>query len=69
MRSTIIIIIINIIVEKLPKVSIQKCQDQYDYIFGNKQLWNFATHEDNAIRKAVYNLIKSLCLHNPGNIF
>ncbi|OUM67456.1 hypothetical protein PIROE2DRAFT_5091 [Piromyces sp. E2] len=65
------------LLEKLPKISIQKCQDQYDYIFGNKQLWNFATHEDNAIRKAVYNLIKSLCLHNsavlspifPGKVF
>jgi len=63
------IIIIIIIIEKLPKISIQKCQDQYDTIFSNKQLWNFATHEDNSIRKAIYNLIKSLCLHNPGTLY
>ncbi|ORX79499.1 hypothetical protein BCR32DRAFT_269438 [Anaeromyces robustus] len=53
------------LIEKLPKISIQKCQDQYDNIFSNKQLWNFATHEDVGIRKSIYNLIKSLCLNNP----
>ncbi|ORX49998.1 hypothetical protein BCR36DRAFT_583608 [Piromyces finnis] len=56
------------LLEKLPKLSIQKCQDQYDYIFSNKQLWNFATYDDIPIRKAVYNLIKSLCLYNPDVI-
>ncbi|KAI5363949.1 Putative E3 ubiquitin-protein ligase listerin [Septoria linicola] len=59
--------VITSLLDSLPTEDVAKQAHTYQAVLGDKRLWDFVTHEDASVRKAMHQLVL-LCLHKDSEL-